>query len=123
MRFGLAFAFLYPPINALFDPTSWLGYFPHFMIVLYERFIGIPLKLSDVVLLHAFGLLEVALAVWVLVGVRVRLPALAMAAILFLIVLFNLDPSSFQVVFRDVAIAFSALALAAVGGKRDGTRA
>ena len=31
LRIGLAFAFLYPPLDAIVDPYSWLGYFPAFM--------------------------------------------------------------------------------------------
>ncbi len=111
LRIAVAFAFLYPPIDALFDPASWLGYFPSFITNLFHT-IAIPLKLSDVVLLHGFGLLEVALAVWVLAGKRVRIPALIMAVMLFAIVGFNLDPSNFSVLFRDVSIALAALALA-----------
>jgi uncharacterized membrane protein YphA (DoxX/SURF4 family) len=111
LRIAVAFAFLYPPIDALFEPAAWLGYFPSFITNAFHT-IAIPLKLSDVVLLHGFGLLEVALAVWVLVGRRIRIPALIMAALLFVIVGFNLDPSNFSVLFRDVSIAFAALALA-----------
>lgn len=111
LRIGLAFAFLYPPIDALIDPTSWLGYFPGFITTLFHL-VSVPLKLSDVVLLHGFGLIEVVLAVWVLFGRRVRIPALIMALMLFAIVGFNLDPSNFSVLFRDVSIAFAALALA-----------
>jgi uncharacterized membrane protein YphA (DoxX/SURF4 family) len=111
LRIAVAFAFLYPPIDALFDPTSWLGYFPGIVTQAFHV-ISIPLKLSDLVLLHGFGILEVALAVWVLFGRRVRIPALLMAFILFVIVGFNLDASNFSVLFRDVSIAFAALALA-----------
>jgi len=111
LRIAVAFAFLYPPIDALFDPVSWLGYFPAFVTNAFHA-IAVPLKLSDVVLLHGFGLLEVALALWALFGRRVRVPALIMALILFVIVGFNLDPANFSVLFRDISIAFAALALA-----------
>jgi uncharacterized membrane protein YphA (DoxX/SURF4 family) len=111
LRIAVAFAFIYPPIDALFDPASWLGYFPSFITNAFHT-IAIPLKLSDVVLLHGFGLLEVALAVWILAGKRVRIPALIMAVLLLIIVGFNLDPSNFSVLFRDVSIALAALALA-----------
>lgn len=111
LRISVAFAFLYPPVDALFDPVSWLGYFPSFVTNAFHL-VSIPLKLSDVVLLHGFGVLEIVLAVWVLFGRRVRTPALVMAFILFVIVGFNLDPANFSVLFRDVSIAFAALALA-----------
>lgn len=111
LRIAVAFAFLYPSIDALFDPASWLGYFPGIVTQAFH-IVSIPLKLSDMVLLHGFGILEVLLALWVLFGKRVRIPALLMALILFIIVGFNLDASNFSVLFRDVSIAFAALALA-----------
>jgi len=111
LRIALAFAFLYPAIDAFFDPTTWLGYFPTFVTSAFHL-IAIPLKWSDVVLLHSFGLFEIVLAVWVLFGRRVRIPAIIMAIMLFAIVGFNLDPSNFSVLFRDISIAFAALALA-----------
>lgn len=111
LRVAVAFAFLYPPIDAVLDPASWLGYFPPLVTNAFHV-VSVPLKLSDLVLLHGFGVLEVTLALWVLFGRRVRIPALLMAFILFAIVGFNLDPSNFSVLFRDVSIAFAALALA-----------
>lgn len=111
LRIGLAFSFLYPAIDAFFDPTTWLGYFPTFATDLFHL-VAIPMKWSDVVLLHSFGVFEIVLAAWVLFGRRVRIPSLVMAVMLFAIVGFNLDASNFSVLFRDVSIAFAALALA-----------
>lgn len=100
LRAGLAFAFLYPPLNALADPNSWIGYFPPFMR-------GI---VPDPVLLHSFGAVEVVIALWILSGWRIFWPSLVAAIILLSIVVF--DPSEFQVVFRDLSIASIAVALA-----------
>ncbi|HEY4526383.1 MAG TPA: hypothetical protein VJK53_00805 [Candidatus Paceibacterota bacterium] len=100
LRMGLAFAFLYPPINALFDPNSWIGYFPQFL-----RGVG-----SDLVLLHAFGAVEIIIALWILSGWNIFWPSVAAALILLSIVAF--DFSEFQVVFRDLSIAAIAIALA-----------
>jgi uncharacterized membrane protein YphA (DoxX/SURF4 family) len=111
LRLAVAFAFLYPAIDAWFDPASWLGYFPGIVTQAFH-IVSIPLKLSDLVLLHGFGLLEIVLALWVIFGKRVRIPALLMALILFVIVGFNLDPANFSVLFRDVSIALACLALA-----------
>ena len=99
LRIALAFAFLYPPINAYVDPNSWIGYFPHFM-----RF------LPGVLLLHSFGVVEVVIALWILSGFKIFWPCLAAAALLIAIVGFNLP--QFQVVFRDLSIAGMALSLA-----------
>lgn len=117
LRLSLGFAFLYPALNAYFDSTSWLGYFPSFVTAAFHV-IAIPLKLSDVVLLHGFGILEIALALWVLFGKRVRTPALIMSILLLIIVGLNLDAANFSVLFRDVSIAFAGFALAALEPSR-----
>ncbi len=99
-RIAVAFAFLYPPIDALSNPDSWIGYFPGFM----HGYI------PDLVLLHAFGLVEVVIALWILSGRKIFLPSLMAALMLVMIVLFNLN--SFEILFRDLSIAMMALALA-----------
>ena len=101
LRIGTAFAFLYPPIAALSDPTSWVGYFPQFLQTL---------PIDSLVLLQGFGIIEVVIALWILSGKNIRIPAAIATLILIAIVGFN--TSSFDVVFRDVAIACMTLALA-----------
>ncbi|MDE2213244.1 MAG: hypothetical protein KGJ34_01800 [Patescibacteria group bacterium] len=100
LRVGVAFAFLYPPISALSDPYSWIGYFPQFMR-------GI---VPDMVLLHSFGALEVILALWLLSGKKVFYPAILMTIMLLAIVFFNF--SQLEVLFRDLAIAAASLSIA-----------
>lgn len=100
LRIGLAFAFLYPPIDAIFDPLSWIGYFPSF----------VRGYLPDIALLHGFGFFEVVIALWLLSGWRIFWPSLAAAAALFAIVIFN--HAQFEVVFRDLSIMSIAIALA-----------
>lgn len=99
LRVGIAFAFLYPPINALFDPDSWIGYFPSFM----HGF------LPDLVLLHAFGVVEIIIALWILSGWKIFWPSIAATAILAGIVIFGYR--DFQVLFRDVTIAMMSFSL------------
>ena len=99
-RLGLAFAFLFPPLSALFDPFSWMSYFPRFVR-------GI---VPDLLLLHAFGLVEVIIALWILSGRKIFVPCIAAAALLLAIVVFNLN--DFDILFRDVALALFALSLA-----------
>lgn len=99
LRVSLALAFLYPPIAALFDATSWISYFP-------EVFRGI---VPDLLLLHGFGAIEVVLALWILFGKKLEVPAGIMAAILLAIVV--LDWRQFSVLFRDVSIAAGAISI------------
>jgi len=100
LRAGVAFAFLYPAVNAVFEPFTWIGYFPPFLR-------GI---VPDPVLLHTFGALEIVIALWILSGWRIFWPSAAATALLLSIVIF--DFNSFEVLFRDVSIAAAALALA-----------
>jgi uncharacterized membrane protein YphA (DoxX/SURF4 family) len=102
LRGGVAFAFLYPPLNALADPDSWIGYFPGFV----HGFV------PDLMLLQAFGLVEIIIALWILSGWKVFWPALAAAFILVVIVACNVP--QFQIVFRDLSIAAMSVALALI---------
>lgn len=100
LRIGLAFAFLYPPYAALSDPISWQAYFPAFVH-------AIPIE--PLTLLHAFGVVEVALALWLLSGWRIRVPAALAGVMLVGIVAFN--GPQLDVLFRDLSIAAMAIAL------------
>ena len=99
LRVGVAFAFLYPPVNALSNPDSWIGYFPKFIH-------GI---VPDLVLLHSFGLIEVIIALWILSGKKIFWPSLIATAMIVTIVLANLN--NFEILFRDLYIAAMALSL------------
>ncbi len=107
LRIGVAFAFLYPPINALSDPMSWIGYFPKFLH-------GI---VPDLVLLHSFGILEAVIALWILSGKKILIPSLVATVMLITIVAFNMQ--DFQLLFRDLVIALMALSLAVTAYKSD----
>ncbi len=105
LRAGLSFAFLYPPLNALTDPNSWIGYFPHFI-----RLTAQAGGVSDMVLLHAFGLVEIIIAIWLLSGWKIFWPSALAACMLVAIVAFGIN--DFQILFRDVSILSIAVALA-----------
>jgi len=114
LRCSLSFALLFPPIDAIWHAYAWLTYFPTFL----TDFVA-P---HTLLLLHAFGVFEVSLAIWILVGKSVRLPSLIAAFLLLMIVFFNL--SSIEIVFRDISLMGMALALAFVPrGKRTPTPA
>ena len=101
LRIAAAIAFIYPPLDALSNPDSWVGYFPQFLLAS-----GIP----SGVLLHGFGVIEIVIAVWILSGWHIEWPATVAAFMLAGIVAFN--SSQFEVLFRDISIALACLALA-----------
>lgn len=110
MRLAVAFAFLYPAVDAWFNPDSWIGYFPGFILDLAGS--------NTELLLHGWGVLEIMLAFWVLFGVRVFIPSIIMAAALIMVVVAN--PGQFPILFRDISIALAALSLAVVNKRKHG---
>ena len=103
LRAGIAFAFVYPAIAAYLDPISWIGYFPVFM----RDFAGTG---NELVLLHTFGLSELAIAAWLLFGKNHFIPGALAALYLGAIVILN--AGQMDVVFRDLSILLMALAIA-----------
>lgn len=101
LRVGLAFAFLYPPVAAYFDPFSWIGFFPQFLRDLFG---------NDTLLLHSFGAFELMIGLWILSGKRILIPSLLAAATLAGIIVF--DWGAMDIIFRDVSILAMAIALA-----------
>lgn len=99
LRVGLAGSFIYPAVSALTDPEAWLGYFPGFLLTLAGD--------QAYTLLHAFGALEVLIALWILFGKDIRIPSGIAFALLVAIVAVN--PIQFPVLFRDLSIAAIAL--------------
>jgi uncharacterized membrane protein YphA (DoxX/SURF4 family) len=102
LRIALAFSFLYPPINAWTNPFSWSGYIAKFALAAWPW--------GDLSLLHTFGVAEIVLAVWLLSGWRIWIPATLMGLILVVIVATN--PGQFEVLFRDLSIAGLAFGIA-----------
>lgn len=103
LRLGVAFSFIYPAVSAYFTPLAWIGFFPPFLLDLVgeER---------HVLLLHAFGLSEIAIALWILLGRDIFIPSALAAFYLAAIVLFNF--ALLDVIFRDIPILLAAVALA-----------
>lgn len=101
LRVAAAIAFGYPPLAALSNPDSWVGYFPPFV-----AYAGI----DPVLLLHGFGVIEIVIAVWILSGWHIEWPATVAALMLGAIVAFN--GAQFEILFRDISIALACLALA-----------
>ncbi|MBI4250680.1 hypothetical protein HY622_03770 [Candidatus Uhrbacteria bacterium] len=100
LRIGLAAVFGYAGVAAFLEPNSWIGYFPQFM----REWVDVR------ILLTAFSGAEIILALWLLSGRFVFMAGMLSALTMLGILTFNL--ALLDVVFRDVAIFFAALALA-----------
>ena len=110
MRLAVAFSFLYPAVSAWFDPDAWIGYFPGFLLNLAGT--------NSELLLHAWGLLEIALALWIVFGKLVYIPSAIAAIALIAVVIAN--PGQFPILFRDISIALAAASLALINWQKYG---
>ena len=109
LRVGIAVVFLYAAIASFLEPTSWIGYLPGFMSA--QKVVPVTTILS------AFSLYQLLLAGWVLSGKKTLWAGLLAAATLGAIIITNIN--QLDIVFRDVAIFFAALALCALHYKGD----
>ena len=110
MRVAVAFSFIYPAVSAWFDPYAWIGYFPGFLLDVAGA--------NAELMLHGWGILEIALALWILFGRKIYVPSAIAAIALFAVVAVN--PGQFTVLFRDISIALAAVSLALINYKKYG---
>lgn len=101
LRWGLAFTFFYAAVASLLNPENWIGYLPAFVGYI------IPPRIA----LTVFSFYEIVLAVLLFAGRKLKWAALLSAVTLAAITVFNLGGGVFDVTFRDVGLAFMALAL------------
>lgn len=91
--------FLYAAVAATLEPTAWVGFFPQFLRAL----------IPDKILLTLFALYELGLGLLVLSGRKTFYAGLLASATLLAIIITNI--TLLDIVFRDIAIFFAALAL------------
>ena len=102
LRLGLTIVFTYAAISSLVNPQDWVGYLPQ---ILTAHF-------SSTQLLHIFSVYELLLAISLISGFYTRYVAILCFLTLGGIITSNF--SLFAITFRDIALALSALALAAL---------
>ena len=100
LRFGIALVFLYAAIASFLDPQSWMGFIPSF----------ITNHITRAYLLSIFSIYEIILSFWLFSGKKTFYAAILSSITLVGIIISNL--SQFNIIFRDVAILFAAIALA-----------
>ena len=99
LRTGLAIVFLYAAIASFIEPTSWIGYLPSWTENIMPRETALVF----------FSIYEIALTLWLFSGKKIYYAALLATLTMAGIVVFNFG--ELNIVFRDVAIMFSAITL------------
>ena len=99
LRLSIASVFLYAAMAASLQPDNWIGYLPVFVASL------MPLSLA----LLLFSLFQAGLAIWLLTGWKNIWSASIASVTLLGIIAANI--ADLNILFRDFAIFFAALAL------------
>ncbi len=99
LRVGLAIVFLYAGISALLNPTSWIGFIPSWLRDIVSPKLFLPV--------HAVA--DILIGLWLMSGQKKIYASLLAGLSFFLIVIFNVG--ALDIIFRDVALLFSAIAL------------
>ena len=100
LRVGLAIVFLYAAVASFLDPTSWIGFIPEWLREIF------PAQ----VFLVVYSIYEIFLALWLFSGKKTYYAAVLSGLTMLAIIVFNMG--ALDIVFRDVAILFMAIALA-----------
>ena len=99
LRWGLAFVFFYAAVASLLDSQEWIRYIPGWI----QNLDGYNL------LLTAFSVYQLILAVLLFSGRKVYLASILATATLVAITAFNFG--TLDVVFRDIGLTMAGLAL------------
>ena len=91
--------FLYAAVAATLEPLNWVGYFPEFVRDLVPVAILFPI----------FSFSQLIVALWLISGKRTYFAAIVAGLMLAAIIVANVR--IFDIIFRDVAIFFAAVAL------------
>lgn len=102
LRSGLAIVFFYAGISSLLNPTNWIGFVPNF----------IELIIPKAIFLVVFSIYEILLSIGLLSDYKTFALSILSSATLFLILFGNI--MALEILFRDIAILFMALALTAL---------
>src|SRR3989344_2236731 len=99
LRLGISAVFLYAAIASFLTPSNWIGFLPGWLKNI------IPATF----LLFAFSVYEIILSLWLLSGKKIFYAGILASITLFLIIVTNI--SELDILFRDIAILFSSIAL------------
>ncbi len=99
LRMGLTIVFLYASIAILLNPSVWLGFIPSWLTNI------IPEK----IFLITHVIMNLIIGIWLLTGKKQFYASLIASLSLTVIIIFNLRV--LDIIFRDIAILFSAISL------------
>ncbi len=99
LRFGLAFAFIYPAISAFVEPNNWIGFIPVFIREIVPASIFLPI----------YSVAELIIGAGIIFSKNPLYYAVSGIFILSAVVILNVG--SFDLVFRDVSVIGIAVAL------------
>lgn len=102
LRSGLAIAFFYAGISSFLNPTNWIGFVPNFIGAI------IPKEIFLII----FSVYELLLGIGLLFDYKTFALSILSSVTLFLILFGNI--MNLEILFRDIAILFMALALVAL---------
>ncbi len=102
LRIGLAGAFAYATVSSFLYPEIWAGFIPLWITNIVPASVLLPI--------HAT--VEGILALWLLSGKYTYWAALLAVVMLTAVVIANIQ--AYDIVFRDIALIFAALGLAAL---------
>jgi len=105
LRCGLAIVFLYAGIASLLAPENWIGFVPGFIRDLFPASVFLVL----------FSIYEISLGLWLLSNKKILSASILSALTVVVIIITNMF--LFDIIFRDIAILFMAIALAIISGK------
>ncbi len=106
LRVALSVPFLFAAIDATLQPEAWIGFMPSFLQNLF------PMAL----LLGAFSLYELGLALWLLSGWKTKYAAALSSVTILAIVIANI--TVLEIVFRDIGLLLAAIALGVLQYKK-----
>lgn len=102
LRIGLGLTLLYASVDTWLHPDDWVGYVPNF----------VSEQVDATLFVRMFATVQFALVVWLAIGAYLWLAGLILTAALSGILLTNLGV--LEITFRDIGLAFAALAMAAL---------
>ena len=106
LRVGLCVVFLYAGTAALANPENWIGFVPQWITIF----------ISKEIFLAMHGITDLIIAIWLISNYKPF--GAGLIASLSLIAIITTNFTQIEIIFRDVAILFSAFTLMALTYKR-----